>query len=169
MNVLFLYIIVPLIVANVVHMIVVKKGLFLFLTVPVSRRLFGANKTWRGFVIVPVLNAILVVVVNGLVLYFPAIRAMSIGFLLGMAYMLSELPNSYLKRRLGIAPGGSAGRHRQLFMLLDKTDSSCGVSLASWFLLHLSLWQVLELLVLSVVTHVVFSWLLVITRIKKSF
>ncbi|MBS1660284.1 MAG: hypothetical protein JST68_04455 [Bacteroidetes bacterium] len=159
MIVLILSVIVPLVVSNVLHMVVVKRGMFPSLAVPVSRRLFGANKTWRGFVVVPVLNGILMLVAFG---------SMS-GFLLGLAYVLFELPNSWLKRRVGIEPGGRAGRYRVLFVLLDKSDSSFGVSLVSWWLFGLDVVQAVDLFVISVAVHVFFSWLLVMGRIKRSF
>jgi CDP-archaeol synthase len=169
MKELFIYIVVPLIISNVLHMVIVKKNIFSFLAIPVSTKLFGQNKTWRGFVIVPLLNAFLLLLINLLWPYLPNVRALIIGFLLGIAYMLFELPNSYLKRRLGIAPGGKAADHRWLLMLIDKTDSSFGVSLFSYFLLDISWVQVLQLFLISVLTHILFSYLLVTIRIKKSF
>ncbi len=169
MKELFIYAIAPLILSNVLHIIIVKKGLFPFLTHPIATPLFGQNKTWRGFFIVPPLNAFFQVVINFPIPHFPLWKAAVIGGLLGFAYMLFELPNSYLKRRLGIAPGGNAQSNRWLFMLLDKTDSSLGVALFSYYLLRLSLLGAVQLFLLSIITHIFFSWLLVAARIKKSF
>ena len=169
MKELFIYIVVPLIISNTLHMVIVKKSFFSSLAIPVSAKLFGKNKTWRGFVIVPLINAFLLTMINLLLPYLSNTRALIIGFLLGFAYMLFELPNSYLKRRLGIGPGDKAGNHRWLLMLIDKTDSSFGVSLFSYFLLDLSLVQFLQLFLISVLTHIVFSYILLVTGIKKSF
>jgi hypothetical protein len=169
MRELFIYIVVPLIISNTFHMVIVKKNIFAFLAIPVSTKLFGQNKTWRGFVIVPLLNALLLLMINLLWPYLSNVRALTVGFILGIAYMLFELPNSFLKRRLGIGPGDKAGKYRWLLMLIDKTDSSFGVSLFSYFLLDLSLVQLLELFLISVLTHIVFSYLLVTAGIKKSF
>ncbi len=169
MKELFIYIVVPLIISNVLHMVIVKKNFFSSLATPVSVKLFGQNKTWRGFVIVPLLNAFLLSMINLLWPYLSNVRALIIGFLLGIAYMLFELPNSYLKRRLGIGPGVNAGNLRWLLMLIDKTDSSFGVSLFSYFLLDLGLVQFLQLFLISVLTHIFFSLILVATGIKKSF
>jgi len=46
-----------------------------------------------------------------------------IGFLVGAAAMAAELPKSFLKRRLGIAPGAQASGIRGLvFHVTDQTD-----------------------------------------------
>jgi len=54
---------------------------------PISERLFGANKTWRG------------------ALMMNAGTVAGVGMLLGIANWAGELPNSFFKRRLGIPPG----------------------------------------------------------------
>ena len=166
---LMIYIVFPLILSNIVHIVMVKKSVFSFLTKPISTSLFGQNKTWRGFAIVPLLNACILLTINLIVPYYSLKKAFIIGFLMGIAYMLFELPNSFLKRRLGIKAGEEADKHKELFMLLDKTDSSFGVSLLSYFLLNLSLLQTLQLFIISISTHIFFSWLLVIIKIKKRF
>lgn len=46
-----------------------------------------------------------------------------LGLLVGTAAMLAELPNSFLKRRMGIAPGAQTGGIRGLaFHVLDQID-----------------------------------------------
>ena len=46
-----------------------------------------------------------------------------LGLLVGTATMLAELPNSFLKRRMGIAPGAQAGGIRGVaFHVLDQID-----------------------------------------------
>lgn len=91
------------------------------------------------------------------------------GAILGLAYMLFELPNSWIKRRLGIAPGEKAKRTTWIFTLLDKMDSSLGISLVSVLIFRLDFIETLQLFILAVLTHVFFSWLLVMIRVKKSF
>jgi hypothetical protein len=97
-----------------------------------GRRLFGDNKTWRGALFMvagPTLAAVLLT-------RWPAYRdalpdAVSgaspvlWGALVGLGVVVGELPNSFLKRRLDIAPGtigtplrsatrwGPAGRRRE--------------------------------------------------------
>ena len=46
-----------------------------------------------------------------------------LGLLVGAGAMLAELPNSFLKRRMGIAPGAQAGGIRGVaFHVLDQID-----------------------------------------------
>jgi CDP-diacylglycerol--serine O-phosphatidyltransferase len=130
------YLQIPVVIGGVLHMLVVSRGWLPQLAVPVHRGLFGANKTWRGFVVVPLLTA------GGALLLLPgewllgekapigAAWLLPAGFLAGLGYMLGELPNSFLKRRLGIAPGATPERGRQFFVLLDQLDSGIGVALA---------------------------------------
>lgn len=154
-----------MILSNVGHILLVKKNAFSKLAIPISTQQLGANKTWRGFLVLIVLNAICSGLLNLAFGYFSAIEALWLGGGLGFAYMLFELPNSWLKRRRGIESGETPG----WFVVLDKTDSSFGVSLTSAFLFGFSLWQTLLLFLLGSATHVLFSWLLVLVGVKKRF
>jgi CDP-archaeol synthase len=73
---------------------------------PISGRLFGRNKTWRGAL----------VMFTGVFLATGAFWGwmpdsiqdeswLVVGALIAAGTVLGELPNSFLKRRLGIAPG----------------------------------------------------------------
>ena len=102
-------------------------------------RIFGDNKTWRGFIaIVPgvgfafVLFRILFAafpyrVLEGLwplsILQFGIL-----GCLVGIGFMLGELPNSFVKRRLGVPPGEAAEGPfaRRICFLVDRFDSILG-------------------------------------------
>ena len=107
-----------------------------------GRRIFGANKTLRGFVImVPatgvsfaVLAGVLGDAPSGLTGLWPGSSGSYglLGMWAGFGFMLGELPNSFVKRQLGIAPGhaGNAGRTRRLFGVLDRIDSILGMLLA---------------------------------------
>jgi hypothetical protein len=107
-----------------------------------GRRLFGANKTLRGFVImVPASGisfAILAGILDGLPsglaglwLISPASYAL-LGIWAGFGFMLGELPNSFVKRQLGVAPGHTAktGPTHSVFLVLDRIDSILGMLLA---------------------------------------
>jgi CDP-diacylglycerol--serine O-phosphatidyltransferase len=91
------------------------------------------------------------------------------GAMLGLAYMVFELPNSWFKRYMGIQSGQKAEKNAWVFMMLDKMDSALGVSLASKILFAMSWADTLMLFFLAVLIHVFFSWLLVITGVKKGF
>ncbi len=161
-------VLVPLIFSNVLHMIVIKRDLFQCLKQPISRKLFGTNKTCRGFVFVSFANAFLLYSIN-FIFDLKLAYAFYVGFMLGFAYMLFELPNSFMKRRLGIQSGEQANSNKILFSLLDKMDSAFGVNLI-YFLFGYITWQYAILLfVYSSFTHILISKLLVQLNIKKSF
>jgi hypothetical protein len=102
-------------------------------------RIFGDNKTWRGFIaIVPGVGIAFVLlrilfaalphgVLDGLwplsVLQFGIL-----GCLVGIGFMLGELPNSFVKRRLGIPPGEApeGANARWICFLIDRFDSILG-------------------------------------------
>lgn len=88
------------------HAPVLRYDLLKPLRRPISNRLFGSNKTWRGAL----------VMFAGVVLATAAFWAwmpdslgdepwLVVGALIGLGTVAGELPNSFVKRRLGIAPG----------------------------------------------------------------
>jgi CDP-2,3-bis-(O-geranylgeranyl)-sn-glycerol synthase len=102
-----------------------------------GRRLLGDHKTWRG----------LVVMIPAAAISFAALHAAAagaglagglwtgdtthygwLGLAAGAGFMAGELPNSFLKRRIGIAPGrhADAGVARWVFRVLDHLDSVAG-------------------------------------------
>jgi CDP-2,3-bis-(O-geranylgeranyl)-sn-glycerol synthase len=95
-----------------------------------GKRIFGDNKTWRG-ALVMLSGAVLATVLLSCVRAYwtllpPPIQAVGpwqLGFLLGLGTVLGELPNSFLKRQLGIAPGERASTFPGwLLMLYDQGD-----------------------------------------------
>jgi len=105
-----------------------------------NRPLFGANKTYRGVLAVS-LGASAGYSLQALVpeLQPQTWRDLSIasigllGFGIGVAAMLSELPNSFLKRQIGIAPGAAGhGFANAFFYLYDQVDFLVGAWLVVW-------------------------------------
>ena len=122
-----LYLIAPVVMAGVIHAVVIKRDAFTLLAKPLDGgrlfrgvALFGKNKTWRG-------AAVMIAASTGLAatIGLPPL----LGTALGSAYSLAELPNSFVKRRLGIAPGSRASRGA-LQYLADQGDSVLGCTLA---------------------------------------
>lgn len=162
---------IPLIITNVLHMVVVKRDYFAYLCHPINQKLFGKNKTYRGVFFVTTINAI----IYYLLFQLKLIEAVSvsipqyyIGALLGLAYVLAELPNSFIKRRLKVAAGESATRNRVIFMLMDKMDSSLAVSICYSFLFDINFLGFITLFLTAFSLHLSISYLLTLIKIKKS-
>jgi CDP-archaeol synthase len=107
-----------------------------------GRRLFGANKTVRGFVVMVPATAIAFIVGAYIVasgnpqavgLWPLSLGAYGwLGALAGLGFMLGELPNSFVKRQLDIAPGAiSPHRAAAAWQLAaDRLDSGLGMLVA---------------------------------------
>ena len=171
-------VLLPLLLSNVAHMVLVKKEGLSRWSIPISTKWFGPNKTYRGLLFVPLANALLFTLLQLVgrswwewpspTANTPALELLSIGALYGMAYVLFELPNSWLKRRLGIAAGQSSRKFAAFFLLLDKSDSALGVSLA-FVLLNSESIGFWPFFFTAVLLHASISALLVLLKIKKSF
>lgn len=167
----------PLVITNIAHMVVVKRNSLSSLVIPIHEKALGANKTWRGIFFISVINAPLFALMNfpyslnldvGFVFIFAAF-GLGTGWVFGLAYALFELPNSWLKRRLGIASGSKSVKGSFFFTLLDKTDSAFGVTLV-FCLLNGFTWESFMLFFATASgLHFLFSWILYLRNIKKSF
>ena len=158
----------PLVISNVLHMFVVKYDIAKPLKITLSSSLFGENKTLRGLIFVSVVNGTLLFMISTFFNLTTPINSFLFGFIIGFTYILFELPNSFIKRRLGIAPGEKSTEHRNLFIILDRCDSALGVSLVYSILLSLSLFNFLILFGFAFFLHFFFSILLFKTGIKEN-
>jgi hypothetical protein len=106
-----------------------------------GRPVLGSNKTWRGFVVMPAASAVTIAAQQAFAarsrnlarlapLRPGAPPAWMAGAMCGAAYVLAELPNSFVKRRLDIAPGTSAPRARAAQYVVDQLDSVVGCAIA---------------------------------------
>jgi len=128
----FLLVLVPLLGSPIAHAPVLRFDLLASLTRPIDggTGVFGANKTWRGALVMfagPVVAALLL-------WQWPWYREhvpdeihdagpLFLGIALGLANVIGELPNSYAKRRLGIPPGQQRrSRAGILISLYDQVD-----------------------------------------------
>jgi CDP-2,3-bis-(O-geranylgeranyl)-sn-glycerol synthase len=107
-----------------------------------GRRLFGANKTLRGFMaLVPTVGALFGLIglgrevlptwlTSGTWEFDPWTYA-AIGAWVAMGFMAGELPNSFLKRQMDVPPGGVPQNPvlRVCCGLLDRVDSLLGALL----------------------------------------
>jgi hypothetical protein len=161
--------ILPLLLANIMHMFLVKAAVLQNLAIPVSQGKFGKNKTWRGFILIPLLTGIFASI---LALMFPLVKPLIhvffYGILLGLVYALSELPNSYFKRRSGITEGTKGANTKWRQLIIDKTDSLLGTCFLYYFISDISGPGIVFLFVASFSINLVFSYLLVSLKIKKA-
>ena len=104
-----------------------------------GKRVFGENKTLRGFVImVPAAALAFPLVAYSLSFGAPGAAGLwpltpsgyaALGAWAGLGFMLGELPNSFVKRQLGIAPGEAALSRRTWSgqLIADRLDSGIGM------------------------------------------
>jgi CDP-diglyceride synthetase len=147
----FLLVFVPVLGAPILHGPVLALDLLRPLKRPIDggRNVLGDNKTWRGALLMTlgvVLAAALLSRWDGYWSELPhGVRdagPWAFGALLGLGVVLGELPNSFLKRRLGVGPGrrrgGLAGA---ALVALDQGD----LVLGAWLLLApvwtMAVWQ----------------------------
>ena len=167
---------IPVIFGGAIHMIVVRYDLLSFLKIPIFTALFGQNKTWRGFVVMPVgsaagflvLNAVLATDASNLTVNFSQYSFLVSGFIIGLAYVLAELPNSFIKRRLGIAPGEVPQRNARLFILADQLDSGILCLVAFWYFWQMPLVTCLVTLLMAPLIALLVKRILHLFGLKKS-
>jgi len=144
---LALYLQTPVVIGGILHMVIVKRNYLSALVIPVHQGWFGANKTWRGMIAVPLLTAF------GGICMFPLEWLITqafgtsllaqwnlplLGFIAGVGYVLAELPNSFFKRRIGVQAGVVPEDKKYWFIALDQLDSAFGVAIAYWLMLGIS-------------------------------
>jgi hypothetical protein len=145
-----------------------------------GRPIFGANKTWRGLMVMPLAAAL----GFGLAAQFrellpdwlaagvwlrPASELALAGLLCGLAFMLAELPNSLLKRQLGISPGQAAGAPllRAWCLLIDRIDSTLGALIALSLLLPIPPMAWLWVPLFGISLHWAFSYGMFLLKLKS--
>jgi CDP-diglyceride synthetase len=181
----------PVILAGIANSIFVKTKLLNGIAIPIDggkafidrRRIFGDSKTYKGFLGYVVLTMLFTVVwglicANSITLlslnYFYESHASGIvfnlclGCLLGIAWALFELPNSFIKRRLNIKSSMNAkGFKGLLIAILDQADSIFGVVLVLALFYPITIRQYFFFVAIGAITHLVFNFLLFVVKIRK--
>jgi CDP-diglyceride synthetase len=143
-----------------------------------GKRLFGANKTWKGVIGMIAFTTICTMVLNIFPEQSTAFRSgMSLndipyeglyGASLGLAYVLAELPNSFIKRRLDIAPGKNAtGIKGILFTVIDQADSIIGGAIVISIYTPMSSYQFWQLVLTASAIHYAVNLVLYFIRLKS--
>lgn len=182
---------IPVIFAGVFNMIFVKLPILKKLSYPIDfnyvlkdgKRLFGKNKTFKG-ALGMILGGIIFFVLWGILLnslnlneynYFYMNRENTVmynvflGFLEGLIYIIFELPNSFIKRRVDIKPGKvSDGKFKYLFVFYDQADSLIGCVLIVSLFYPLSLSIFLLFVALGAGTHILINCILFELSLRKN-
>jgi CDP-diglyceride synthetase len=182
----------PAIAAGVLNMVWVKLPVAGLLARPIdggrmwrdSRPILGANKTFKGLLGMVALGGVCSLLWGWLCAGSPHLEgpmrvyqhlgntwpvSLGYGIALGAAYALSELPNSFLKRRLGVAAGGSAtGGRKWALGALDQCDSVIGMVLVAWWPASLAWWEAIWWTCLGGVTHLAINAVLYAVHLRRS-
>jgi hypothetical protein len=162
----------PLFLAAIVHGFCMKHGWLHRLKRPIDfgksyrgRRIFGDHKTWRAPVVY-VFTCTLGAVIQAWLQsgnYFPEWlflvdyprQSYFIGILLGLGMTLGELPNSFLKRQLGVGPGMKKGGPLGVaFFLFDQVDLAVGIWVFLFFVIRPPLSLVAWSFLITLLLHV---------------
>lgn len=178
----------PLILGGILNMFFTKSGVYKKLNYPIDcntnwidgKRVFGDNKTWIGFISMIIICMFTQIIwgcfcdISGInyrnELYLvndnTIIFNMIVGFLFGFTYMLFELPNSFIKRRLDIKPGKTDKGVKGIFFVIDQIDSLIGVFLVLMYLTGISFYEYINYLILGGITHIVVNLVLWIVKVR---
>ena len=179
MRILIMYAtLMPVVIAGAANMLFTKTQLYRSHSSPIDggksfsdgKRIFGDNKTWAGFFGMIAATALAQVMWGLLTASSGAISSRNelyqsfdntllfnaaAGAMFGLAYVLCELPNSFIKRRLDIKPGKTShGFKGALFFIIDQIDSLLGVVLLLALFTGLTLPQYIQYIVLGALTHI---------------
>lgn len=141
------WLMLPVIMAGLAHVVVLKTDVLRRLALPIdggkqwrTRPLLGSNKTWRGLLLMSACTAGFthlqsLVGRQGHDDLFSVWRDYRVGpwlagSIMGLSYCLAELPNSFIKRRLGIPPGARSAHAAPVQYVVDQTDSVIGCLVA---------------------------------------
>lgn len=180
-----------MVLAGIVHMVFIKLPLLRGLEIPIDggkilgdgKRLFGDNKTWKGFLGMPIGGLIGFGLHASLASHFEAVAKWTVvdfnnlgifqnywvlGLVFGLGYILAELPNSYVKRRIDIAPGtNKEGIVGKIFLIIDQIDSVIGCTIVYALVIPMTVADIMALTVIGGIYHYVFAVLLYFVGLKK--
>ena len=145
-----------------------------------GKRIFGDHKMLRGFMVISpaagVSFALLFLVVGfaapesaRLLWPLPVWQYAVIGSLAGLGFMAGELPNSFVKRRLGIHPAAPPANTfaRAALFLADRLDSILGMMVVLSLVVPVPPWTWVYVIVTGIGLHWIFSAVLFAFGVKE--
>ena len=161
------FLFLPAILGGVLNMVFVKLPVLKSWRIPIDggktlkdgNRVFGDNKTWKGF-----FGMIIFTALSAWLFWHSAFKYSYLcGALLGFAYVLSELPNSFIKRRLNIRAGKNGGIIQTFF---DQADSVIGCVIFMPLYYPLTLGEAAGIFVIATATHYIINILLFFAKLR---
>jgi len=170
-------VLLPILLSGLFFIACIKKGWLAALNKPIDagasiggKAIFGPNKNWRGPIIYIVGGTAVTLALHALAAWQPWVARVYLAnpWLLGLgtttAYSVAELVNSFIKRRLGLAPGAAGSRFQDI---ADNIDGALGSGLVLLFF-GLPLWLLAVSFVLSVLVHASTDALMRALSLKKA-
>lgn len=167
------WLLIPAIFANVSPVLVRKVD---FLNYPVDfykklggKRLFGENKTYRGFFF-GILSAILIAYIQmkitpylfvDFIFDYNSMNIVAFGALLGFGALSGDLIKSFVKRRIGKKEGHP-------WLPFDQIDWAVMCLIFLNFMIKISLLTNLLVLIIGGVGHMAFNYIGYLMKLKKS-
>lgn len=179
----------PVIFGGIFNMLFVKIKKLSFLRIPIDcrmslggKRIFGDSKTLLGFVGMMIGTSIFSII-WGFVLKISDLESFNLiykyhgntlifnmftGILFGFAYMIFELPNSFIKRRFDIDASHRGRFPVNIFVFIyDQTDSMLGVISVLAILGRLTLPEYIFGVFLGGITHIVVNLVLIMFGVRR--
>ena len=140
---------------------------------PINNKNFGPNKTWRGVVVMPLSCMIGSSLTSFLLQYFSVKTSffnestLIIGLLLGLFYILFELPNSFYKRIKGIKSGELPEKNYGPYLIMDQIDSGFGCLIVYNYFFNLSFISNILFLLWGLFIHLKINYILYLLNLRK--
>lgn len=172
----------PAVFAGILHMVVVKYNVLPILSLPLDhnktfrgKRIFGRNKTYRGLIFMIVFSITAMIIYHVLFMNNHNIAVYNLfhitpfywlfyGVLYGFGYVVGELPNSFVKRQLEIAPGKNNGF---VSKLVDQLDSVIAILILLLFFSRITWNHFFWGLIFFGFLHLVINLLLYLGGVRK--
>lgn len=177
--------VLPVVLAGMVHSAVIGRDLLPWFKKPLDfgtrlggEPLLGANKTFRGLIVMPVASSASAWALaligkprrypRGFAFLARPGPAFRFGLLAGTGYALAELPNSFVKRRLHIPPGDHPrGIGKALSYVVDQIDSVAGIVLLMWAVYRPPHRVLASIFIMGSLAHMAIDMLLYLFGVKK--
>ena len=154
-------------IANIAPVLVKKINFF---NKPISEKLFGLHKTYRGFIF-GIIAAIIIIYLEYLLspfidskyllVNYSSINLAWLGFLLGFGALFGDLAKSFFKRRMDISPG-------KTWPFFDQLDYIVGAVLFVSFYLYIPGEINLLAIILFGLLHPITNYLGFLVGLKKN-